>query len=176
MKRFFGAVSLAAALCLASLPVQAAHHTVQDDVLSMLDGIEKKLVDLAGATPDAKMGWRPAEGVRSTSEVFMHVAGANYFLSGMLGAKPPADVDVRNIEKTVTKQADVIAHLKKSFEHARSAVKGVSEADLTAAIKMFGQDATKRKAMMTLVEHGSEHLGQSIAYARMNGIAPPWSR
>ena len=168
--------TLAVAVCLATLPAQAAHHTVQDDVLAMLDGIEKKLVDLAGATPEAKMSWRPGEGVRSTSEVFMHVAGANYFLSGMLGAAPPSGVDVRNLEKNVTKQGDVIAQLKKSFEHARSAVKAVSDAQLADAIKMFGQDATKRKAMMTLVEHASEHLGQSIAYARMNKIVPPWSQ
>ena len=70
----------------------------------------------------------------------------------------------------------MIAQLKKSFEHARNAVKAVSEAQLNDAIKMFGQDATKRKAMITLVEHGSEHLGQSIAYARMNQITPPWSQ
>jgi uncharacterized damage-inducible protein DinB len=27
-----------------------------------------------------------------------------------------------------------------------------------------------------LATHNHEHLGQMIAYARMNGIAPPWSR
>lgn len=176
MQRFFGILSLAVALCAGSLPLSAAHHTVQDDVVAMLDGIEKKLVDLAGATPQEKMSWRPADGIRSTSEVFMHVAGANYFLAGMLGAKPPADVDVRNLEKNVTKQADIIAQLKKSFDHARAAVESVSEAQVNDAIKMFGQDATKRKAMLTMVEHASEHLGQSIAYARMNGITPPWSQ
>ena len=176
MKRFVGALSLAAALCLAGLPAQAAHHSVKDDVLAALDGIEKKLVDLAGATPQAKMSWRPGDGVRSTSEVFMHVAGANYFLSGMLGAAPPAGVDVRNLEKNVTTHADVIAQLKKSFEHARKAIGAVSDEQLNDAIKMFGQDATKRKAMITMVEHASEHLGQSIAYARMNQITPPWSQ
>jgi hypothetical protein len=29
--------------------------------------------------------------------------------------------------------------------------------------------------MILMIEHASEHLGQSIAYARMNGVAPPWS-
>ena len=83
---------------------------------------------------------------------------------------------VRNLEKNVTMQADVIAQMKKSFDHARAAVESVSEAQLEDAIKMFGQDATKRKAMLTMVEHASEHLGQSIAYARSNGVTPPWSR
>jgi uncharacterized damage-inducible protein DinB len=43
-------------------------------------------------------------------------------------------------------------------------------------IKLFGRDASVRLAMMLTIEHNSEHLGQSIAYARMNGITPPWSR
>jgi uncharacterized damage-inducible protein DinB len=176
MHRFLGALSLAAALLAAGLPAQAAHHTLNDDVIAALDGIEKKLVDLAGATPQAKLSWRPGDGVRTTSEVFMHVAGANYFIAGMLGAPPAADMKGRNLEKEVTKQADIIGELKKSFEYARNAVKGVSEAELGDAIKMFGQDATKRKAMLTLVEHASEHLGQSIAYARTNQVTPPWSQ
>lgn len=176
MKRFFGALTLAAALCLASFPAQAAHHSIKDDAVAALDGIEKKLVGLAEATPQDKLGWRPSEGVRSASEVLMHVATANYFIAGMLGAPQPTGVDVRGLEKNVTKQADLVAQLEKSFEYARNAVKGVSEDDLGAAIKMFGQDATKRKAVLTMVEHSSEHLGQSIAYARMNGITPPWSK
>jgi uncharacterized damage-inducible protein DinB len=163
-------------LCAASLPAQAAHHSVKDDVVAALDGIEKKLVGLAEATPQDKLGWRPAEGIRSTSEVFMHVASANYFIAGMLGAAPPTGVDVRGLEKNVTKQADIVEQLKKSFAYARSAVEAVPEDGLAGTIKMFGQDATKRKAMITLVEHSSEHLGQSIAYARTNGITPPWSQ
>lgn len=176
MKRLFGALSLAAVLCLAGLPAQAAPSSVKDEVLATLDGIETKLVGLAEATPQEKLGWRPSEGIRSTSEVFMHVASANYFIAGMLGAAPPTGVDVRGLEKNVTKQADLVEQMKKSFEYARNAVNGVSEEDLGATINMFGQESTKRNAMLTLVEHASEHLGQSIAYARMNGIVPPWSQ
>jgi len=29
---------------------------------------------------------------------------------------------------------------------------------------------------MIIANHVSEHMGQSVAYARMNGIVPPWSR
>jgi uncharacterized damage-inducible protein DinB len=28
---------------------------------------------------------------------------------------------------------------------------------------------------MALVSHEHEHLGQMIAYARSNGVTPPWS-
>ena len=94
----------------------------------------------------------------------------------MLGAKPPADVDVRGLEKNVTKQADIVAHLKKSFDHARAAVKAVSEEQLGDAIKMFGQAATKRKAMVTLVEHASEHLGSIDRLRPHERHHPAWSQ
>jgi hypothetical protein len=29
--------------------------------------------------------------------------------------------------------------------------------------------------MAAMVRHLGEHLGQSIAYARMNGVRPPWT-
>jgi hypothetical protein len=35
---------------------------------------------------------------------------------------------------------------------------------------------TKESALMILLPDQHEHLGQSIAYARMNGVVPPWSK
>jgi hypothetical protein len=70
----------------------------------------------------------------------------------------------------------VIAGLKKSFEHAKKAISDVPEGEMGKAVKMFGRDASVREVFMTEASHAHEHLGQAIAYARMNGIAPPWSR
>jgi uncharacterized damage-inducible protein DinB len=131
-------------------------------------------VSLAGATPQEKFGWRPADGIRSVSEVYMHVAGGNYFLTTFLGAKMPEGF-TRDMEKTVTEKAKVIDAMKKSFAHARKAVEATSDSDLEKKVKFFGQEPSERMMMIVLVSHGHEHLGQSIAYARMNGITPPWS-
>ena len=174
MTRTLTGLALALALFLAPA-APAAHHSVKDDVLKAVDGMEKKLVGLAEAMPQDAYGWSPMEGVRTTSQVFMHIAAANYFISGSLGAAMPSDVDVRGLEKNVTTQADVVEHLKKSIAHVREAVKAVPEDQLGEEIKMFGQDSTKRGAMLVIVEHMSEHLGQSIAYARSNKVVPPWS-
>ena len=150
---------------------------VQDEAVAALSGIEKKLIDLAKATPEDKYSWSPMEGVRSTSEVFMHVAGANYFFGGrFLGAAAPQGVNPGQLEKTVKTQADVVANLEKSMAYAKAAIKGVSDAELDDEVDMFGRKTTKRAAIMTMVEHASEHLGQSIAYARMNKVTPPWSQ
>ena len=144
------------------------------EVLADLDELQKKYVDLAGAVPAEKYRWRPAAGVRSVSEVYMHVAGSNYLLPTFLGIKPPAVNG--DLEKTVTEKAKAVAELKKSFEHLRGVILGMSDADLDKGVKMFGQPMSERQVVTRIITHLHEHLGQSIAYARMNGVVPPWSR
>jgi uncharacterized damage-inducible protein DinB len=155
-------------------PAAPAVSGLKGDVLWQLTDVEKKLVSLAEATPQEKYGWRPADGIRSVSEVYMHVTGGNYFLSTFLGAKMPEGL-TRDMEKTVTEKAKVVDAMKKSFAHARKAVEATSDSDLEKKVKFFGQEPSERMMMIVLVSHGHEHLGQSIAYARMNGITPPWS-
>jgi hypothetical protein len=136
---------------------------------------QKKLLALAEATPAEKFAWRPATGVRTTGEVFMHVASANYFLPTFWGAAPAPGVDPRTLEKDGADKAKTIAALKASFEYLKASMDAVSDADLSKPIKMFGRDATAVGAMTVAAAHAHEHLGQSIAYARSNSIVPPWS-
>src|SRR5712691_10221637 len=143
------------------------------EFLQDLDAVQKKIIDLAAAMPADKYSWRPAPGVRSVSEVFMHIAGGNYFLASFVGMKPPA-YDESTLER-INDKARVLAELRKSFDHIRMAALNASDADLDKPIKMFGNDTTVRGAFMTALNHLHEHLGQSIAYARMNGVVPPWS-
>jgi uncharacterized damage-inducible protein DinB len=138
-----------------------------------LADVSKKIVELAEAMPASKYNWRPGPGVRSVSEVYMHIAGGNYFLATFAGAKPPS-YDTQNLEK-ITDKARVIQELKKSFEYLRMVALQGTDADLDKSIKMFGNDTTHRGALMSALNHLHEHLGQSIAYARMNGVVPPWS-
>ena len=137
------------------------------------DDTSKKIVELAEAMPASKYNWRPGPGVRSVSEVYMHVAGGNYLLATFAGAKPPS-YDTDNLEK-ISDKARVIAELKKSFEYLRMVATQGGDADLEKPIKMFGYDTTHRGALMAALNHLHEHLGQSIAYARASGVTPPWS-
>ncbi len=136
--------------------------------------LEKKFVSLAQAMPQEKYGWRPGEGVRSVSEVFVHVAGGNYFLIAPVGVKPPEGLS-RDDEKKITDKSAVVEMLKKSFEHVRQAILKITDADLDKPVKFFGRDATVREVLFYLATHQPEHLGQSIAYARMNSVVPPWT-
>jgi uncharacterized damage-inducible protein DinB len=170
----FGAQNTPRASAPAAIPTPAPKAGFRADFFANLDEVEEKILALAEATPQEKFAWRPANGIRSVSEVYMHVAGGNYFLATFIGAKAPA----RNgdMEKTVTAKADVIAELKASFQHLRNAVNALSDADLEKTVKMFGKQTSYRSVLLTMISHLHEHLGQSIAYARSNGVVPPWSQ
>ena len=144
------------------------------DMLMQLDDVRKKIEDLAAAVPAETYSWRPAEGVRSVSEVYMHIAGGNYFLLTFIGIKPPMKMDP-GMEKSVTDKAKIAEHLKASFEHLRNSILRTSDKDLEKSTEMFGNTVTYRNALITALVHLNEHLGQSIAYARMNGVVPPWT-
>jgi uncharacterized damage-inducible protein DinB len=155
---------------------QAAPGGLRGDLLAQLDDAATKLVQLAEAMPQDKYGWRPGPGVRSVSEVLMHVAGGNNFIPTFAGVKMPAGTPPRDAEKTITDKAQVVGHLKQSFEHARAAIRDFKDADLDKPATFFGgQKTTCRNVLLVVVTHAHEHLGQLIAYARTNAIAPPWS-
>jgi uncharacterized damage-inducible protein DinB len=165
--------SVAAALGQAAAP--PAPSGFRAEFLAEVDSVGKKLVDLANAVPAEKYDWRPAPGVRSVGEVYVHVAGGNVLLPSFMGVKIPEGFS-RDMEKTVTDKAKVIETLKKSLEHLKSVGTGVTDADLDKKVKIFGgREVTERALMIGMLNHMHEHLGQSIAYARMNKIAPPWS-
>jgi uncharacterized damage-inducible protein DinB len=160
------------------LPGQARAQTgsgFRAELLQDLADIEEKYVGLAEALPPTAYTWRPADGVRSVSEVFMHVAGANYLFPTFFGTPAPSTAPPRDAEKSWTDKEQVVGALKTSFAHLRGAVEHVQEDALSQTVKLFGQDVTTRKALMITFTHLHEHLGQSIAYARTNKVTPPWS-
>ena len=112
--------------------------------------------------------------MRSVSEVYIHVAGGNYLFLGFAGIKPPAGLD-KEMEKNVTEKSKVIDEIKKSFAHVRAGIAALPDPDLDKPVKLFGSDSTVRGVLLVAANHEHEHLGQSIAYARMNGIVPPWT-
>jgi uncharacterized damage-inducible protein DinB len=136
---------------------------------------EDKFTRLAEAIPADKYNWRPAADVRSFAEVFLHVSAANYNLYKMVGTPPPTGIDVKNLEKSTTEKAKVVATLKDSFAHAKQAIKAMPDADLEKSMDWFGGKNTERGVLLFIVRHTAEHLGQSIAYARMAGVVPPWT-
>jgi uncharacterized damage-inducible protein DinB len=136
---------------------------------------EQRYVRLAESVPAEKYAWRPAEGVRSIGEVYTHIVAANYGVARALGTQPPAGFDFNSITAMSTDKAKTVEALKDSFAHFRQAIQALSEADADKPQKMFGRQTTLRGSFILITGHFGEHLGQSIAYARMNGVVPPWT-
>jgi len=136
---------------------------------------EQRFTRLAEAIPADKYSWRPAEGVRSIGEVYMHVVAANYGIAKALGIPIPAGIDLKALSALANDKGKVVQALKDSFAHFRSAILAIKDSDMDNAQKMFGRQTTVRGAFIMITGHLGEHLGQSIAYARQIGIVPPWT-
>jgi uncharacterized damage-inducible protein DinB len=152
-----------------------SNYDIKGQVLVDLQDLQKKFTSLAGAVPQDKYGWRPAEGVRSIGEVYLHVTQANYGFIKLLGGTPAVDFTTKDFEKSTTEKAKIVEQMNTSFEYARTFIDKMTNADIQAAMKQFGPDANKGDVIYLLADHAHEHLGQSIAYARVAGIIPPWT-
>ena len=170
-----GAVAALAVLSVAAPLSGQSPAGVRGEILGQFDDAVTKLTQLAEAIPQEKYAWRPGAGVRSVSQVLMHVSGGNYYLLTMAGVPAPAG-GPQDAENTVTEKAQVLEQLRRSAEHVRAAIRGMRDADLDKPATLFGQPSTKRNVLLVTATHAHEHLGQLIAYARSNGVVPPWSR
>ena len=154
---------------------------VRTAYLVELDSLQSKFLQLAEAFPADKYSWRPAAGVRSVGEVFMHVASEYYVYAPMSygGARSPViprGPDAFKTFESKSTKADVQKHLKEGFAYAKQTIEGLDPAAITGTKKLFGGDHTIIETSFIMTDDLHEHLGQLIAYARMNGVAPPWSK
>jgi DinB superfamily len=185
-RRAFLVFSITAVVC-AGTPARAGAQDTPKEVAAAikagfvadLDELQGKFVGLAEAFPQDKYTWRPMEGVRSVSEVFMLAAFEGYtFIPASFGAKPAALGTREEMAKlrSLTDKAEVVAHLKKGFAHAKQEMLTLDPATLTGKHKVMGTDMTVSETQLHISGDLHEHLGQLIAYARMNHIVPPWSK
>jgi uncharacterized damage-inducible protein DinB len=145
------------------------------EFLGQFNSSMSKFIALAEAMPAEKFAWSPGPGVMSVAKVYAHVAHYNYrYPSQNMGVALPAGVALDTLEAVAAK-AQVLALLRQSSDYVRTAVKQMPESQLAASTRLYGRDVQRWAVLFQLLAHMNEHLGQSIAYARMNGIVPPWS-
>jgi uncharacterized damage-inducible protein DinB len=166
---------IVAGLIVPPLSGQSTPPDFREEFRGQFGSAARRLVALAEAMPAETYDWRPMEGVASVSTVYMHIARYNYLYPDQnLGVAAP--VAYRGFEEEVTGKDDVIAALSASMEHVTEVLAGMSDADLEASTRLYGRDVARWAVLLQLVTHMNQHLGQAIAYARMNGVVPPWSR
>jgi uncharacterized damage-inducible protein DinB len=165
----------------AAPPAAPAKGAFQRDLLGVYSDAEKKAIDLEQAVPQNKFDWRPAPGVRSIAEAYLHIAFGNYaMIKFITGKEPPAEagfeMNPAKWDKKSKDKAEIKKILEASFAHVHAAVAAIPDADLDKTVNFFGHDMTVRSVLIILDGHLNEHLGQSVAYARANKITPPWSK
>jgi len=175
MKRHLALALLWMALSASRLFSQSAPEGLWQGYDGEWKHVSQQLIALAEATPPEKYAWRPAAGVRSTSEVYMHIVMANFYLLSVTGPKMPADLK-EGMEKTVTSKAEVIGWLKRSLEAVKEAHLAETPKDLERKVHIFDREATVDGMYLRIIVHANEHMGQLVAYARMTGVVPPWSK
>ena len=155
-----------------SAPIASSYRT---EFLEEISYFELRFTPLADAVPAEKYSWRPAEGVRSAGEVYAHVVMANYGIAKTLGTPLPSGLDPKSFLAAANDKPKIVQALKDSFAHLRQAISSLNDKDADKPQAMFNRQTTLRGAFMMIDRHLGEHLGQSIAYARMNGVVPPWT-
>ena len=155
----------------------SAQNQFQTETTNQINFAAGKVLQLAEAIPADKFSWSPEDGVRSVAGVCAHVVSANYFFAMKLGATLPEGVNLQTVEQDLATKEDLIPALKQSTELIVSAIKAVKDDAMSDKIEFpFPGEYTTMSAILIVEGHCNEHLGQLIAYSRMNGITPPWSQ
>ena len=171
----------AAALCLSStdLAAQSGAGTppnFKTEVLGQFGSSMEKFIALAKAMPADKFNWSPGPGVMTVARVYGHVARYNYYYpASSMSIAAPTTIGLDSLEK-MTKKAEIVAMLEASNAHVRAAVSKLTDEQLAKPTTLYGRTVPQWAVLLQLVAHMNEHLGQSIAYARSNGVVPPWSQ
>ena len=177
-------IAALAALLLAGAPAANAQDLTPESAAAMkaayladMEVMRGKYLGLADAFPQDLYTWRPMEGVRSVSEVLMLIASEGYGFAPMaLGAPTALSREESQGLAEITDKATVIDHVTKGFAYAQETIEAIDPADLVGSRSLFGRERTSPELMLFVAGDMHEHLGQLIAYARMNRIVPPWSR
>jgi uncharacterized damage-inducible protein DinB len=167
----YGAYVLAIALMMPLAQAQAQPTKIQAAFGDDAGTLSKKFTGLARVMA-GKYDWKPGQGVRSVSDVFNLIVEENGLLADALSGTPNKGAE----PAPITDPGKMQDALKGSYANLQKAIMGLSDNDLQTRVKLFGEDMTKQDALMLILEDQHEHLGQSIAYARSNGVVPPWSK
>ena len=153
----------------------AQEDAVIPGISGMLEMAQGHIVSLAETFDEAQMDWRPAEGIRSVGETILHTAAANYYIAMKMGYPPPEGVDIMTMEQIKGKEA-IIDTFKKSSAFIQEKMKTVDSNSFGEEVDLGFAKMNRLSSLLVILEHNGEHKGQLIAYARSNGVAPPWSQ
>ena len=154
---------------------QSAPEGFRDTFLGQFN-YSSRVLQLAEAMPAELYDWSPGEGIFSVERVYMHIARYNYYYpASSFGIEPPDGIDLETMEM-ITGKDTVVEHLRQSIEHVKKHASEMTDETLAEQTTLYGREAQGWAVWLQLLAHMNEHVGQSIAYARMNSVKPPWAQ
>ena len=134
--------------------------------------ISGSVVKAAEKMPEENYAFKPTPEVRSFGQLVGHVADANYgFCAQATGADNPA----KNIEKTKTTKADLVAALKDAVAYCGKAFDAMTDTSGSELVKFRSFQLAKMTLLSLNTAHTDEHYGNMVTYLRLKGIVPPTS-
>lgn len=146
---------------------QKAPPTPAQSIIGNVNGVNRRILEMAKDFPADKYNFRPTPEVRSFGEVVLHVMAGNTY--GAKVARGVADANWGKEEVDPKKyhgKAEIVAAFQKSVDDAAAALKALPPDYFTKSLAPWP----------SVIEHGGEHYGQLVVYYRLNGMVPPASR
>jgi uncharacterized damage-inducible protein DinB len=122
--------------------------------------------------PEENYSFKPTPDVRSFGQLVGHVADASYAFCSQAGGEANPSKD---IEKTKTSKADLVAALKDAVAYCNNAFDGMTDAKGSQMVKFMNFDLAKLTLFSINTAHTDEHYGNMVTYLRLKGIVPPTS-
>jgi len=139
---------------------------VSAKLIGRWEQVGQKLAALAEEIPEGKFDYRPVDGIRTFAEVFRHVAFWNQYVADSARGRNGDDTANELPKDAFSTEPQIIRALKHSAADAAGAWRESAS----------GLSPESAEMLVTFIEHNSEHYGQLVVYARLNGITPPASR
>jgi uncharacterized damage-inducible protein DinB len=130
------------------------------------------VVGAAQKMPEENYSFKPTPEVRSFGQLVGHVADASVMFCSQASGET---VTPKNIEKTKTSKADLVAALKEGVAYCNKAFDSMTDAKGSEMIKLFGFNLARLSVFSLNTAHTDEHYGNMVTYMRLKGIVPPTS-
>ena len=134
--------------------------------------ISGEVIAAAQKMPEANYSFQPTPQVRTFGQIVGHVADAQYSFCSMATGQPNP---MKNIEKTKTAKADLVAALKEAVAFCSQVYAGMTDAQGAQMTKLMNYNVARLTVLSVNTAHTDEHYGNLVTYLRLKGIVPPSS-
>ena len=153
-------------------PAAASSNPISASEKGFYSVVSGYVVAAAEKMPEQNYSFKPAPDVRSFGQLVGHVADASYYFCSTATGEPNP---MKDIEKTKTTKADLVAALKDAVAYCNKAYAGMTDAQGSQTVKFMGYDTAKLTVLSVNTGHTDEHYGNMVTYLRIKGIVPPSS-